>query len=128
LGFPDFTRFFNSGFPLKLQLGVHFTMAVRAQENAFLDLFADRFPTSCVSPVGNTEVLLRRIKVVKLQSLTTPIVPAPTASTTQVFDCHLPYLLAPPFDGFYQIRAAISVCSLVSPRDCALLYSRMLYH
>jgi hypothetical protein len=103
-------------------------MAVRTQEDTFLDLLADCFPTSCVSSVGNTEVLLKRIEMVKLQRLTTLIVPAPIASTTQVIDCHLPYLLAPFLDSFYQILAAISVCPFVSPRDRALPYSRMLYH
>jgi len=96
-------------------------MAVCTQEDTFLDFLANRFPTSCVSPIGNTKVLLRRIKMVKLQRFTTPIVPAPAASTTQAVDCFLPYLLAPFFDSFNQILAAISVCSLVSPRERAPL-------
>ncbi|MFQ5479495.1 MAG: hypothetical protein ACE5E4_12875 [Candidatus Binatia bacterium] len=102
-------------------------MAVRTQKFAFLDFLADRFPTARVSPIGN-KILLRRIKTVKLQRLTTPIISALAASTTEVIDCHLPYLLAPFPDGFYQIPAAIGVRPFVSPRYDALLYSRMLYH
>ena len=59
--------------------------------------------------------------MMKLQSLITPIVATPTASTTQVINCLLSYPLSPFLDGGYQILAAISVCPFVSLRDDALL-------
>jgi hypothetical protein len=65
--------------------------------------------------------------MVKLQGFTALIVTATAASTTQEIDCHLSYFLAPFFDSFNQILAAISICPFVLPPDRALLHSRMLY-
>jgi hypothetical protein len=62
VGFPEFTRSFNHGFPWKLHSGVNFTMAVGAQEHAFAQLLADLLPASRVAPAGDPEILLAELR------------------------------------------------------------------
>jgi hypothetical protein len=74
-------------------------MAVRAEEDTFVEFLTNPFPASCVSSAGNAEVLLGRVTVMKLQRLTASIVATLATPTSQIGNRHLPYLPAPLLDG-----------------------------
>ena len=75
-------------------------MTVGAQHDALIDFFFHPLPTPRITFVGNTEVFLRRVEVVKLQSLDAAIIATYLATTTFVVDRRQTHPLSPPLDGF----------------------------
>jgi hypothetical protein len=92
---------------LELHLSVNLAMAIRAQELALLNFFADFLPTPCVTTSGDSKILMRRFDVVKLKRVDALVISAPTTPPTHMINRHLSYLLATPLDGFEKVRSAI---------------------
>lgn len=62
-----------------------FPMTIGAYQNALLDFVSDPFPTSSKTLFGNTKIFAP-IDMMKLESITTSIIPASGASPALIFN------------------------------------------
>ena len=113
-GFPEFTQFFNHSHLWKLQYPcMNFSMTVGAQQDAFIYFFSNLLPASRISFVGYAEVFLRRVEMVKFQSLSAKILTAHLAMATFVGYCHKAYPFSSCLYSFNQVLPTFLIRALL---------------
>ena len=112
-------------------------MAISTKHYAFIQLFLDILPASGIPLTGNTEILSRRILVMKFKRFIAAIISAAFTLAALIIYCHLADLFPPLIDSLYKILLPITVCALVFLHGLlctpctrslrSLVHSRMLY-
>lgn len=114
LGFQQFTSSFNRSCDRRLRdAGVHLSMAIRTNENAFFNFFFDAFPGSRRSVHGDTKVFFGWIKMVEFKGLRASLVPADGAGAALVGDGEISKPLASLCDGLLEVIGTVGVGALV---------------
>lgn len=110
-------------------MSMEFAVAIRADEDALLQLGLHARPAPRVAFARDAELLLGRIPMMEIQRLQASVVPTSFALPAFGRDRHLPDLLASFADRDHEVRSPISIRALLnwhaSPTPC--VYSHPLY-
>jgi hypothetical protein len=108
---------------------MEFTVAIRAQQDAFVEFGFDPGPAPGVSTSRYPEVLPVGVEMVELQGIRTPVVATRSASISHVRQRLQPDGLSSSGDSCFQVLSAIRVRARISHSKNPMRadYSRMLY-